>query len=210
MAKNRKKAIPLTFEEQQEQTRLANERKAEQRRQAEARIARAEAEKAAKQAANASLRVQGAKIVENAAGDMIGGFRRDCFTMLLKDMPQEANAVRWLEALMRDASGENGIERRPDFIRASSEGAPGQTVSQVMIDASRHLEIVRAGLRPWEWKLLSTLLAPDAALITRWRPAVQAITGEANPHAQGSRVRSACEGLRFVREEIESRPRLAA
>jgi len=137
-------------------------------------------------------------------------WRPSCFQLLLRHNHQrEQGAVDWLEDLMRTAAGENSVERTPDFIRATGEGAPGQNVSQAMIDASRALQVVRAGLRPWEWSLLHALLRPDAALLTRWREQVRAITGEVNDQAQGARVRAACEALLFVKGEIE-RPRKQA
>lgn len=166
----------------------------------------------ARRAERRELEARGIVVNTDARSEEITGrWRPTCFQMLLKQNHQrEAQAVDWLEDLIRTASGENAMERRPDFIRASVEGAPGQNVSQSMIDASRVLSVVKAGLRPWEWLLLTDLLKPDAALLTRWRDAVERITKEVNPQAQGSRVRAACEALLFVKEEIERRPRMAA
>lgn len=147
--------------------------------------------------------------VDRRNEEILGVWRPDCFTLLLRDRPHEIGAVMWLERLIRAASGENGRERRPDFIRASTEGAPGQNITQEMIDADSTLRVVVAGLRPWEARLLFGLLRPDDALLTRWRPVVQSVTGEVNPQAQGARVRAACEGLLFVRRQIEERRRVA-
>lgn len=133
---------------------------------------------------------------------LLSARRLDCFALLLKDdaHAEARSAVNWLEELIRDASGENTQERRPDFIRASCEGAPGQNVTQRMIEASRTLEVVEASLRPWEARLLFELLRPDEALLTRWRDVVKRVTRANNPQAQGERVRSACESLLWVRE----------
>jgi hypothetical protein len=137
-------------------------------------------------------------------------WRPNCFSLLLrKDRPAELDAVNWLEDLIRSASGENAQDRRPDFIRGSTEGAPGQNISQSMIDASRVLQVVEAGLRPWEARLLFGLLRPDEALLTRWRGVVQQSTGEVNPQAQGSRVRAACEALVFVKQTVEGQRKAA-
>lgn len=133
---------------------------------------------------------------------LLSARRLDCFALLLKDdaHSEARSAVNWLEELIRDASGENTQERRPDFIRASCEGAPGQNVTQRMIEASRTLEVVEASLRPWEARLLFELLRPDEALLTRWRDVVKRVTTATTPQRQGERVIVACESLMWVRQ----------
>ena len=133
---------------------------------------------------------------------LLSARRLDCFALLLKDdaHAEARSAVNWLEELIRDASGENTQERRPDFIRASCEGAPGQNVTQRMLEASRTLEVVEASLRPWEARLLFELLRPDEALITRWRDVVKRVTTATTPQRQGERVIVACESLMWVRQ----------
>lgn len=133
---------------------------------------------------------------------LLSARRVDCFSTLLRDHAHAREAVNWLEELMRDAYGENAQERRPDFIRASSEGAPGQTISQRMIEASKVLEVVEASLRPWEARLLFGLLRPDEALQSRWREVVRRVTGVRNEQRQGERVVCAAESLLWTRENI--------
>lgn len=135
---------------------------------------------------------------------LLSARRLDCFALLLKDdaHAESRSAVNWLEELIRDASGENTQERRPDFIRSSCEGAPGQNVTQHMIEASRTLEVVEASLRPWEARLLFELLRPDEALLSRWREVVERVTREVNPQAQGAAVRLACQNLQWTRANI--------
>lgn len=135
--------------------------------------------------------------------EITGIWRPDCFNMLLRDHPDEKNAVDWLEMLIRTASGENTRERRPDFIRSSCEGAPGQNVSNDMIEASERLQVVQEALPPSDARMLFDLLKPDAALITRWRDVVARCTRETNPSAQGARVRAACGHLAWVRTNID-------
>lgn len=140
-------------------------------------------------------------------------WRPDCFTLLLKGRTEEQGAVTWLETLIRTASGENGQERRPDYIRGSAEGAPGQNVSQSMIDADLYLVTATEAMTPQNARMLFDLLKPDEALLTRWREVVQRCTGETNPQAQGAAVRAACSQLlwvqsnidRLVRERVERR-----
>lgn len=133
---------------------------------------------------------------------LLSARRLDCFAVLLKDdsHAEARSAVNWLEELIRDASGENAQERRPDFIRASCDGAPGQNITQRMIEASRTLEVIEASLRPWEARLLFELLRPDEALITRWRDVVKRVTTATTPQRQGERVVVACESLMWVRQ----------
>lgn len=142
--------------------------------------------------------------VDPKTGLIVGAWRKDCFTALLDGTPQHG-AARWFEELIRTASGEAGQERPLDFIRASCEGAPGQNVSDAMIDAGELLTIVEDALRPWEARMLFELMKADAALLTRWRPVVERVTGVSDPMAQGERVRLACASLLWVRDNL---PRL--
>lgn len=135
--------------------------------------------------------------------EILARFRPDCFTLLLKGRPDDQAAVQWLEELIRTASGENGSDRRPDYIRGSAEGAPGQNVSQAMIDADLYLVTATEALPPQCARMLFDLLKPDQALLTRWRPIVERCTGETNPVAQGAAVRMACGQLRWVQTNID-------
>lgn len=137
--------------------------------------------------------------------------RPDCFTALLRPAKRpgdrcwmlEYGAVLWLEDLIRTSQGENGQERRPDYIRGSAEGAPGQHVSQAQIDASEVLAAAEENLRPGESRLLFELLKPDAALDTNWRPIAARYSGERNAMGQSAAVRAACTSLLWVQDNIE-------
>lgn len=188
------KAIPMTIAEQREQ----EQRRERQRLERQNRID-----------SNKALEVQGAKVVLDTDGKIAAAQRYDCFASLLRDRTREAQAVAWLEQLIRTAEGENGKERRPDFIRASSEGAPGQNITGDMIDAGETLAVVVESLRPWELRLLFELLRPDAALENEtvdspanWRQVTARITGATTPQRQGERVCVACESLAWVKENI--------
>ena len=134
--------------------------------------------------------------------EITGIWRPDCFTMLLKDMNTERDAIDWLETLIRTASGENGQERRPDYIRAPGFSA-GASPSDEMMAAQDRLVVLQESMAPADIRMLFELLKPDEALITRWRPVVQRCTGEVNPQAQGARVRAAATSLAFVRGILE-------
>lgn len=137
--------------------------------------------------------------------------RPDCFTALLRPARRpgercwmlEYGAVLWLEDLVRTAQGESGGDRRPDFIRASCEGAPGQNISQAQIDAGKILAVVEGSMPPAQMRLLFDLLRPDAALEGNWRPIAARCSGEVNPQAQGAAVRAACTSLLWVQDNIE-------
>jgi hypothetical protein len=138
--------------------------------------------------------------------ELLSAVRLDCFILLLKDPAhmEARQAVDWLETLLRNAAGENTQDRRPDHIRGSIEGAPGQNVSDAMIAASRELQVVEANLRPWEARLLFDLLRPDAARVGRWREVVKRVTGETHSNSQGTAVRLAAQNLQWVHARMPS------
>lgn len=158
----------------------------------------------ARRAERRELKARGLEVNINPRDEKIVGiWRPDCFNLLLKAKPNEAAAVGWLESVIRTAAGENGQERRPDFIRASSDGAPGQNVTADMIAAGEVLVVVEENMMPWETRLLFGLLRPDEALITRWRAVVaSACPNASTPQRQGERVVSACERLLWVKDNI--------
>lgn len=139
---------------------------------------------------------------DERTGRLVGARRLDCFALLLRGREEDHGAVTWLDTLLRTASGENTPERQPDYIRASCEGAPGQNVTDAMIDAGEMLVVVAEALAPRDARMLFGLLQPDASLMTRWRPLVERCTGETNAHAQGAAVRSACASLLWVQANM--------
>lgn len=140
--------------------------------------------------------------VDKRTGRLSGAWRLNCFNTLLTQGGSERQAIDWLEDTIRTANGENGQERRPDHIRASNDGAPGQSVTDAMIAASRDLEIVEQHTSPADMRMLFALLQPDADLLTRWRAFVERHTGETDAKAQGARVRAACSHLAFMRDRM--------
>lgn len=167
-------------------------------------IAARVAERRANDAEVARLRASGCEVrVDPKTKQLLGANRPDCFALLLKERTEERKAVDWLEETIRTAQGENTPERRPDFIRSTAEGAPGQNITGDMIEAGEHLVVIEENLRPWEARLLFDLLRPDGALVAKWRATVQLATGATTPQRQGERVRVACESLVWVRANIE-------
>lgn len=135
--------------------------------------------------------------------EITGRVRLDCFATLLRAHPAEQESVRWLEALLSTADGANAQERRPDHIRTSVSGPPGQYLTQVMLDAGAILAAVTEALSPRDARMLFELLKPDAALLTRWRDVVRRCTGETNDQAQGAAVRAACVNLTWIERNID-------
>lgn len=170
-----------------------------------AEAARHAAERAENASEIARLRAQpGTTVnVDPRTGKLVGAVRMNCFAALLPADGYEIKAVDWLETVLRTAQGENAHERRPDHIRASTEGAPGQNVTADMIAASWVLEALEANLAPCDIRMLFALLKPDEALLTRWRAVVQQCTGETNPQAQGARVRGAATSLAHIRTIVD-------
>ena len=170
-----------------------------------AAAARALAERAENAAEINRLRAQPDTVVNVDArtGKLVGAIRMNCFTALLPSDGSEIKAVDWLETVIRTAQGENTPERRPDHIRASSEGAPGQNITADMIAAGAILEAIENAMAPCDFRMLFSLLKPDASLITRWRAVVQQCTGEVNGQAQGARVRGAAASLAHVRTIVD-------
>lgn len=146
--------------------------------------------------------------VDPRTGRLTGAWRLNCFNTLLRPGCLERGAVDWLDELIRTANGENGHERRPDFIRASTEGAPGQTVTDAMIEAGQRLRIVSLAFAPPHARMMFGLLKPDADLITRWRDVVEQCTGETHSHAQAAAVRAACAHLLWIKDNIVTLERL--
>ena len=135
-------------------------------------------------------------------GRLTSAVRLNCFNTLLQPDGPERAAVDWLEELVRTANGEKTPERLPDYIRSSCEGAPGQNITQEMVDADRTLAVVEQHMPPAFIRLLFELLRPDAALLTRWRAVVERHTGETDKMAQAAAVRMACAQLAWVRENV--------
>ena len=126
-------------------------------------------------------------------------------------LPQESfNAIRDHEADIATAQGFNTPERRPDHIRASVEGAPGQNVTQAMIEASRMVQWVEAMLTTRDVQLLKALLHENDANCGRWRGTVERITGESRDDAHAVAIRYMAANLRDVRERFRRGVQMAA
>ena len=128
----------------------------------------------------ARLKAQGADVnADKRTGEILGAWRRDVFTILRnrhgkptdgfpKGRPalsQRAyEAFRGHESDIHLSEGASGGDRRPDFIRATCEGAPGQNVTQEAIDAAGRVKKTLQGLSPSDARLLMALMTGEKAL----------------------------------------------
>lgn len=163
----------------------------------------------------ARLRAQGADVnVDRRTSEILGAWRRDVFTILRnrhgkptdgfpKGRPalsQRAyEAFRGHETDIHLSEGASGGDRRPDFIRATCEGAPGQNVTQEAIDAAGRVKKTLLGLSPTDARLLTALMTGEKALARNWRLTVQAETGETADESQAARIRALGENLIHAR-----------
>ena len=159
-----------------------------------------------------------ARIVEEKDDDgkthvIVRARRIDVFQLLVERgaIPQDSfDAVRAYEADLATAMGWNTPERRPDYIRASVEGAPGQNVSQIMIEASRMVQWVEAMLTTRDATLLKALLHENDANCGRWRGTVERVTGESRDESHAVAIRCMCANLKDVRDRFPRDRRMAA
>ncbi|QTC88097.1 hypothetical protein [Brevundimonas pondensis] len=138
------------------------------------------------------------------------GNRKDVFRVLLDRRAIDQNAfdaIRRYEEALDTSMGHNSPERRPDYIRASSDGAPGQNISQAMILASHRARWVRDRLSATDMRLLDTLRMNAPA---HWRQIVQMVTGEVNDDAHAPRVRAMAENVRDAMASFDRLSKKAA
>lgn len=169
----------------------------------------------ASRAEAARLKAQGGEVnIDKTTGLIAGAWRKDVFTILRakRGKPCEGwpkgrpalgqrafDAFRAHEADLHLSAGAAGNERRPDFIRASVEGAPGQAVSKAALDAGRRVRETVKRMSPRDAGLLSDLMDGEKALAAHWRKTVQSSTGETREEAQTACVRSLGENLHWAR-----------
>lgn len=123
--------------------------------------------------------------------------RSDAFSLVSMSPDQQIAADRYVREWMVRAR----VQLVDDEIRpvaSSSPGlAPGQHISQLMIDAGRRIEALHRLVGGSSARLLEGLVEPLAMRgeIRVWRVVVQRATGETERHAQAAAVRMACQNL---------------
>lgn len=157
------------------------------------------------------LRERGIEVRHDEQYRIIGASRVDVFSLLherkaLTD-PQLIG-VRRLEVLIGHAYGHERPEQG-ERVDTSSQGAPGQNVTQTMIDAHAELREVMGEVGITNRRLLNALLAPTdcPAVLTRWRKTVADITREERSEVQSAMIRTACENLALAWQQFDYRAR---
>lgn len=145
-----------------------------------------------------SLRERGLTVTCDEQYNIVVTRRLDVFDLLLErktvTAPQQA-AVRRLETLVAHAFGHERPDLSMERISATADGAPGQNITQAMINASRDLRDILGLIGKRDARLIWALITNSNGILTRWRDVVINITGETDPRAQAAVVRSACENM---------------
>ena len=180
------------------------------RRRKAADPAVAAAQKAARKRVVEELEARGIEVNYDEQYRIVGARRVDVFSLLherkaLTDL--QLYAVRRLEGLQALAFGHEKPEQTMDRVDSSTSGAPGQNVSQAMIDAGGELRTIYATTGAQNATLLQALIADQSAILTRWRDTVKRITGETDDKAQSALIRSACENLAEAFKAFDYRAR---
>lgn len=146
-------------------------------------------------------------------GRKFAAYRSDVFDLLKgRGALSEAQhqAARRLQVLYADAAGVGGAGPALEVI----DGATGQreAVNGRMIAASAERDAILTSVGHTAAHLLAALIAPCIVhgQIIAWRAVVQRVTGEAEPSAQASRVRAACEDLMQAFRARDMQPRRIA
>lgn len=170
-------------------------------------------ERAANRMEATRLKAIGAEVTTDLAGRIIRARRIDVFQLLLERgaLPQSSfDAVRAYETDIATARGLNTPERRPDHIRATQSGPPGQNIGDLQVEAYDRIQWVETMLTTRDAALLKALLHENDANCGRWRGTVERITGESRDEGHTVAVRAMCANLKDVVERFPSERRMAA
>lgn len=171
----------------------------------------------------ARLKAQGAEVnVDPKTKEIRGAWRKDVFETLRNKrgkpevkgqlgpqaLPEYAyDAYRGHERDLHIAGGAGNPDRRPDFIRSTCEGAPGQNVTAEMLDAAHRVRETMKRLTETDGRLLDALMTGDNALAKNWRAVVAQETGESQDAAQAARIRALGANLNDVRSAVKREKR---
>lgn len=128
--------------------------------------------------------------------------RKDVFKLLLdrRALNQESfDAVRDYEY---DRALSQGLTTpKVETIKGSPEGAPGQNIGQLVIDAGKRAARVKAAMYAHDFALLEELLSPAGGSAQNWRATVRWITGETDDGAQSAIVRQLAKAVYEARTQ---------
>lgn len=149
-------------------------------------------------------------VVRGARGRVIAARRSDAFGLLFQagGLTGEQHAAS--QRYFRDWALRAGVrEGSPADAGKVDHCASAELVTQGMIDAGGRIDEAHSFLGRADVALLRALVEPLTMRgeIRVWRELVRAVTGEAERHAQGARVRSACDNLAGAYDEVDRRKR---
>lgn len=173
----------------------------------------------------ARIKAQGGEVNIDAEGNITGAWRMDVFAMLRtrRRKPEQRGtlgepclsaqayeAYRGHERDLHLSAGAVNPDRRPDFIRSTVEGAPGQMLTTEQLDAGTRVRLTLRGLSGPDARLLNDLMSGPNALPKHWRGTVQRNTGETGEDGQAVVIRRLGENLHFARTVAMAKVKEAA
>lgn len=139
------------------------------------------------------LKARGVEVNHDEQFRIIGAHRPDVFRVMLSRKAitdTQFNAFRRLEHTHALAHGHERPEQTMDRVQSSTAGAPGQNVTQAMIDAADELKIIYATMGALNAKIAQGLMAS-----ADWRTVIRIHSREVNEQSQSAVLRSVGENL---------------
>lgn len=138
--------------------------------------------------------------VRRKAGGVVKAQRSHAFNAVRLNMEQQMAADRYLRdwALRAGVRVDDGLHFEPFIVVDNAPGlAPGQRVTQRMVDAGKRLRRAHQLVGLLDERLLTHLVQPMVlhGEIRVWRILVKEATGVDERHAQGILVQRACDNL---------------
>lgn len=153
------------------------------------------------------------ELARDIRGQLVAAKRSDAFDLLHSGGGLSDEQHRASRRLFRDMALAAGVRDYQDWLRDHIDGGLGDpgAPTQVMIDASRRVNVALSRVGPVSAKILRGLNEPMIAGEVRpWRAIVQRLSGEKDRNAQAALVRQACEGLVLVYRDIDELARRLA
>ena len=148
---------------------------------------------------------QAVEAVRDGRGRVAHAHRTDVFERLHERGSLSDGQLAAVRRLEQDIGARAGLFRAPaDLIKVDAQ-AKVEGATQRMLEAGRRVDAALAASGPRCALLLRALVEP-AILAGRsldWREVVVRQTAETNPHAQASRVRTACDNLMLAYQALD-------
>lgn len=138
-------------------------------------------------------------------GRIVHAKRSDAFSLITMSPEQERAAKRYWRDWCHRAGVMTEDPHNLELVDRSPGLAPGQQLTQRMLDAGGRLDDAHAMIGRADVQLLRGLVEPLVmqGQLHVWRVVVQKLTGETERHAQAAKVRSAVENLRLAYDDVD-------